>query len=1259
LGDSRSSWERLYQVAVKGAEYDSAERQPHPKCLKGTRVDLLDHIHGLLDNGEKSRIIWLHGTAGVGKSAVAFTVAERMKALKVLKKITAEKRLAGSFFFSRKHAKRCITGYFFVTLVCQLASNFPSVREDVNNASRENPALLDPDKSLHDQMEALFLQPLLKLRFRLRDCPPSVFVVDALDECTSKTEVADLISLLGQALSNPDIPVIHILLTSRSEAHIHEAIEEERVRPLVWEIPVKTYGEGVAKIISLDGADVDNDICIFLEQSFRKLRGRDSNFPQPTKDELARLANRAGRRFIVASTMVKFVDDGYNDPRDRLQLLLELTSELPPGTEVYKLYDRILSTCADPKRAYLHLSVVAALADPLPISQISKLLGPGEGRDVEIVLVQLRSVMDIPAGSNLPVNIYHSSIRDYVSDPSNCGLPEVQHMTSPHSLLARSCLRLMMPDITGRANTGLLDALLELKGQSQAMEFDDLGRLKYTLSFIVKPPEPLQVVIYLLWLRGGRGSGLQQWLGDPDGRSWLRTRPGKDWLQTEEAKEWLQTRVGEIWLQTWMGKAWLGTRSGREWLQSGRGWLWAQRWPKVVGDLGKQELFDEPDGLETQGMNQIKTQVEEGLDADFKRDCQSEREQAVERLDEGSKWGSQREPGKPESDTWSVGYWKHKWMQWWLQTQGGREWLWTLGGQEWLRTQDGKEWVRTQDGQKWLRTRGGQEWLRTQDGQEWLQTLDGQEWLRTQDGPEWLQTQGGQEWLQFQGGHEWLRTQDGQKWLQTRGGREWLQTQGGQDWLRTWDGQEWLRTRGGKEWLQEQGGKEWLRTPGGPEWLQTPGGREWLQTPGGCEWLQNEGGEEWLQTQGGREWLKTWYGQEWLHARGGKGWLQTPGGEEWLQTPAGEELLQTLRGNGLLQTWDTQHLLQTLSVQKWLQIQGGQEWLKTRDGQKWLLTWGGQQWLQIQGGQEWLQTLGGREWLQTRGGREWLYTHGGQRWLHTQDGQEWLQTWGGHEWLQTRGGREWLYTRGGQGWLQSHSGQEWLQTWGGHEWLHTRGGQGWLQTVNMRYWLHTQGGQDWLQSPGGRDWLQGPSGRDWMRMVDGQAWQLTAAASIWVIMEDFFSTFEAMNECSISPELLSSAAFQVIQNFKSLPDFLMFPVFLALLHHHNRVPTIPHDLPDIDIIHAMTAFTIFADEAQERSQSASDALKYASQNFVVHLSRAPKPWDASLHHTFKSFWNDHLLSWLERQWCLKGLRFCLAILSAAQQLAKVCTLLFQ
>ncbi|KAG2336439.1 hypothetical protein BDR05DRAFT_853417, partial [Suillus weaverae] len=160
---SDATWKKLCQVAAKGAEHASPERHPHPKCLEGTRVNLLNYIYGLLDKKDKNQTIWLHGTAGVGQSAVAFTVAERMKSLKVTKQMHKEIRLVGTFFFSRKHTKRRTTAYFFVTLAYQLATNFPSVEEHVNKAIFENPALLDPDKSVCDQMEGLFLRPLRRL----------------------------------------------------------------------------------------------------------------------------------------------------------------------------------------------------------------------------------------------------------------------------------------------------------------------------------------------------------------------------------------------------------------------------------------------------------------------------------------------------------------------------------------------------------------------------------------------------------------------------------------------------------------------------------------------------------------------------------------------------------------------------------------------------------------------------------------------------------------------------------------------------------------------------------------------------------------------------------------------------------------------------------------------------------------------------------------------------------------------------------------
>jgi hypothetical protein len=176
-----------------------------------------------------------------------------------------------------------------VTLVYQLATNFPSIWQDVNRVIHNNPALLDPDTPLCNQMEALFLQPLHKLQLRLCGCLPLSFVVNVLDECTSEPELTDLILSLAQALCEPDLPMTHILLMSHSELHICKAFQNEEVHPLVCETPVKTSGEGVATIISLDSADVNNDIYIFLQHSFRELQCHHPNFPQPSGGDLVKL----------------------------------------------------------------------------------------------------------------------------------------------------------------------------------------------------------------------------------------------------------------------------------------------------------------------------------------------------------------------------------------------------------------------------------------------------------------------------------------------------------------------------------------------------------------------------------------------------------------------------------------------------------------------------------------------------------------------------------------------------------------------------------------------------------------------------------------------------------------------------------------------------------------------------------------------------------------------------------------------------------
>ncbi|KAK6336207.1 hypothetical protein TWF696_001770 [Orbilia brochopaga] len=113
---------------VEGASYTSYALQDAPRCLPGTRADLLDEIisWATSDNGES--MFWLVGMAGTGKSTIALSVAERLKALQLL---------GASYFFSRGAGDRARAGKFFTTLAFQLAAVLPDYRLRISDAIGE------------------------------------------------------------------------------------------------------------------------------------------------------------------------------------------------------------------------------------------------------------------------------------------------------------------------------------------------------------------------------------------------------------------------------------------------------------------------------------------------------------------------------------------------------------------------------------------------------------------------------------------------------------------------------------------------------------------------------------------------------------------------------------------------------------------------------------------------------------------------------------------------------------------------------------------------------------------------------------------------------------------------------------------------------------------------------------------------------------------------------------------------------------------
>ncbi|KAG1723047.1 hypothetical protein EDB19DRAFT_1953358, partial [Suillus lakei] len=254
------SWNSLCNVVDLTGIFDSEYRQPHSQCMPNTRVALRKRITQVLDQRDWTNV-WLNGLAGVGKTSVVFTIAKEMM---------AAKRLVGTFFFSHKHSSQ--VDAIIPTIAYQLALAFPHIQDTVVLAIKNDKMLLSAGKSRVDQIRELIIKPLQTLK-DLNNLHPSEFhgepyaiIIDALDECLSSEEAARLVMLLTYALACPDLPFIHLIFTSRPEAHIRTVMPSG-----VYEILLTTRDE-----------DAIQDVRFFLRASLDKTRtSRPTVFGQP------------------------------------------------------------------------------------------------------------------------------------------------------------------------------------------------------------------------------------------------------------------------------------------------------------------------------------------------------------------------------------------------------------------------------------------------------------------------------------------------------------------------------------------------------------------------------------------------------------------------------------------------------------------------------------------------------------------------------------------------------------------------------------------------------------------------------------------------------------------------------------------------------------------------------------------------------------------------------------------------------------------
>ncbi|EDR02889.1 uncharacterized protein LACBIDRAFT_393541 [Laccaria bicolor S238N-H82] len=379
---------RSHDAAFTAAiNLDNISRGP---CTKDTRVDVIKQIMEWVketDSTKAPSVYWLTGLAGLGKTTIAYTICEELKAAHVE---------FVSFFCSRQLDSK--NSKLLITTICRdLAALFSSF------ASQLLPVLEKDSNIAHArlplQLEELFTNPW-KASLSHRQCLPlPVVVVDALDESDHGTE---FLKVLLDAVDSGELSGIKFLVTSRPE-------------PTLFDLCKSFPPNAVCKLYEIDVSNVQKDIEKYLSSALPDL-----------KDEpnLVKLASQAQGFFIYAATAVRFISSpsqpfSVHEKRKQLQNIVNSWPVSSRGSErnaVNELYQKILGDAfsderiCDERLPILH--TVLCAESRITMSVIAH-LSDNDQDTVEKTIESLHPVLFISSKDEC-VYWYHTSFLDFI-----------------------------------------------------------------------------------------------------------------------------------------------------------------------------------------------------------------------------------------------------------------------------------------------------------------------------------------------------------------------------------------------------------------------------------------------------------------------------------------------------------------------------------------------------------------------------------------------------------------------------------------------------------------------------------------------------------------------------------------------------------------------------------------------------------------------------------------------------------------------------
>ncbi|GAB7362343.1 hypothetical protein MBLNU230_g2669t1 [Neophaeotheca triangularis] len=425
-------------VIAHEATHDSFDEGELPRCLPGTRTDLLDTVTNWASDPNSKKIFWLCGKAGTGKSTISRTVAENLKQAGLL---------GASFFFKKGHETRSNAKLLFPTLADQLVRVVPGIRQSLVIALDKEPNLCH--QHLKAQFDGLLGGPFQNLKTHGMTSKAIVVVIDALDECAGSESIRTVLRLLSQIGIVTSIRLL-IFVTSRPEVDVESGFS--------------TFSRGLLEDVRLENvqaSSIRRDIQIFYQSKFADVRQSNPRLPSdwPSKDTVNSLVKLTEPLFIFAATVVRYISERY--PRQRLELMMkEGSSTTITGIEsTYRpILDQSLGLDKDRTKKRDNdiiaefqtvVGPIVLLFNPLTVAALEILLAICI-ENIETVLKQLHSVLMVPKkpdgllDETKEIRLFHLSFRDYLlgckpEDGNQFWIDE----TKIHSRLAERCIDLL------------------------------------------------------------------------------------------------------------------------------------------------------------------------------------------------------------------------------------------------------------------------------------------------------------------------------------------------------------------------------------------------------------------------------------------------------------------------------------------------------------------------------------------------------------------------------------------------------------------------------------------------------------------------------------------------------------------------------------------------------------------------------------------------------------------------------------------------